>query len=134
MTSQKLSEALSTDLSSSSLVATKELSRWYLELPKIPEKYHFNGFSLLQWKEYVEMILLDNKILQHLTRAGPFSSDPSYQNWRETDAVIKAWLLDTMELPMSEYFVRIPTVQLMWEKAQKTRFEKYNEHRYVTWF
>ena len=59
------------------------------DLPRLAQRYRFDGLNLLQWSSYVDMILQGRRLDHHLTKAPPSEQDPSYPRWREEEGTIQ---------------------------------------------
>jgi hypothetical protein len=53
----------------------------------------------------------------------PPQTDPSFQKWRTDNAIVKGWLINSMEPSLIENFIRFPTAKLVWDSIVTTYFD-----------
>ena len=97
------------------------------DLPRLVERYRFDGLNLLQWSSYVDMILRGRRLDHHLTKVPPGEQDPSYPRWREEEGTIQYWLLENMSQKISDRYLFLPTVKALWEKAHQAHSKEHDE-------
>ena len=104
MASASAVEDTSSDPSSPTVPAGWSSSHETLALPKMPPDGIFSGFNLLQWRQYMT-IMLKGLLMRHLEEDGPPLSDPTYYNWLDIEGVVHRWLLDSISPSvMGEFF------------------------------
>jgi len=45
----------------------------------------------------------------------PPPTDPSFRKWRTDNAIVKGWLIDSMDPALIGNFIRFPTTKLVWD-------------------
>ena len=61
-------------------------------LPQVPDALKYDGLNMLEWSEYVQLILTRRGLEEHLTTLID-ETNPNFKTWRKEDAQIRAWLL-----------------------------------------
>ena len=61
----------------------------------------------------------------------PPQTDPAFKKQRTKNAVVKGWLINSMDLKLVSNFIRFPTAQVVWEAM----LEKYNlqQNEWLRW-
>jgi hypothetical protein len=60
-------------------------------------------------------------IIGELTQPSP--TDPSFQNLRTDNAIVKGWLINSMYPALIDNFIRFPTTKLVWDFDATTFFD-----------
>jgi gag-polypeptide of LTR copia-type len=65
-----------------------------------------NGNNFLSWSEAVLLALGAKSLLNHVTdnENSPIETDPHYSQWIATDKLVRLWILNSMEPPISRLF------------------------------
>ena len=61
-------------------------------LPQVPDALKYDELNMLEWSEYVQLILTRRGLEEHLTTLID-ETNPNFKTWRKEDAQIRAWLL-----------------------------------------
>lgn len=67
-----------------------------------------NGSNYALWSQVVEMYISGKDKLGYINGelAPPPTTDPSYRKWRTENAIVKGWLINSMEPPLIRNFIR----------------------------
>ena len=53
----------------------------------------------------------------------PPSTDPTFRKWRTDNAIVKGWLINSMDPFLIGNFIRFPTAKLVWDSIATTYFD-----------
>jgi len=53
----------------------------------------------------------------------PPETDPSFRKWRIENAMVKGWLINSMDHSLVVNFIRYPTAKQVWDSAATTYFD-----------
>ena len=53
----------------------------------------------------------------------PLETDPSFRKWRIENAIVKGWLINSMDSFLVVNFIRFPTAKQVWDSAATTYFD-----------
>ena len=53
----------------------------------------------------------------------PPETDPSFRRWRTENAIVKGWLINSMDPSMIVNFICFPTAKQVWDSAATTYFD-----------
>ena len=111
----KLTEALSK-------IQTPTLST---EPPAAPIGIKLNGTNYALWSQVVEMYISGKDTLGYINGdfPQPLLTDPSFRKWRTDNAIVKGWLINSMDPSLIGNFIRFPTAKLVWDSIATTYFD-----------
>lgn len=52
----------------------------------------------------------------------PKSTDPGFRKWRTENAIVKGWLINSMDSMLIGNFIRFPTAKMVWDSIAITFF------------
>ena len=52
----------------------------------------------------------------------PPETDPSFRRWRTENAIVKGWLINSMDSSLIANFIHFPTVKQVWDSAAATTY------------
>ncbi|KAI4357136.1 hypothetical protein L6164_001103 [Bauhinia variegata] len=79
------------------------------ELQNLGATTRLDGRNYLQWARLVTLALKGKQKLHHLTEDPPNSLDEKYSAWDIEDTIIMTWLLNSMQLEISQNFMFLET-------------------------
>ena len=53
----------------------------------------------------------------------PQETDPNFRKWRTENAVVKGWLINSMDLKLISNYIRFLTVKAVWDAIATTYFD-----------
>lgn len=53
----------------------------------------------------------------------PESSDPTFQKWRTENAIVKGWIINSMDPTLIGNFIHFPTAKFLWDAVATTYFD-----------
>ena len=53
----------------------------------------------------------------------PEPTDPTFRRWRIENAIVKGWLINSMDPSLISNFIRFPTAKLVWDSIATTYFD-----------
>lgn len=53
----------------------------------------------------------------------PSPTEPSFRKWRTDNAIVKGWLINSMDPTLIGNFIRFPTAKLVWDAIATTYFD-----------
>ncbi|KAM1857263.1 hypothetical protein ACFX14_007391 [Malus domestica] len=79
-----------------------------------------NEFNYLSWSSVVSLALGGRSKLGFINGSSkpPESTSPTYNAWHSTDQLVMSWLLNSMELKLSELFNYSESSLLLWESVK----------------
>ena len=77
------------------------------------------------WSQVMEMYIAGNDKLRYILgdNPQPEPTDPAFRKWRTENAVVKGWLINSMESSLINNFIRYPTAQQVWDAVDITFFD-----------
>ncbi|KAI4350951.1 hypothetical protein L6164_005353 [Bauhinia variegata] len=90
------------------------------ELQNLGAATRLDGRNYLQWARLVTLALKGKQKLHHLTEDPPNSLDEKYSAWDIEGTIIMTWLLNSMQLDISQNFMFLETSKQIWEMVKKT--------------
>lgn len=84
-----------------------------------------DGSNYALWSQVVEMYISGKDKLGYINGdiQQPPQTDPSFRKWRTDNAIVKGWLINSMEPSLIGNFIRFPTVKLVWDSIATTYFD-----------
>lgn len=87
-----------------------------------------NGKNYMEWAQSVRLIMDGKGKFGHLTGdvTQPAQDDPALKSWRSENALILAWLINSMEPTIGKPFMYLPTAKDVWEAVRDTYSDQEN--------
>ena len=84
-----------------------------------------NGANYGVWSQIVEMFVAGKDKLGYLFGSNPQPpiDDPAFTKWRTENAIVKGWLINSMEPNLIGYFLRLPTAKEVWDAVARTYYD-----------
>uniref|UniRef100_A0A2N9I8R7 Integrase catalytic domain-containing protein n=1 Tax=Fagus sylvatica TaxID=28930 RepID=A0A2N9I8R7_FAGSY len=84
-----------------------------------------NGSNYALWSQVVEMYISGKDKLGYINGDFPQlpETDPSFRRWRTKNAILKGWLINSMDSSLIANFIRFPTAKQVWDSAATTYFD-----------
>ncbi|ESQ38506.1 hypothetical protein EUTSA_v10029155mg, partial [Eutrema salsugineum] len=81
-----------------------------------------NGSNYALWSQVVEMYISGKDKLGYINGelAPPPTTYPSYRKWRTENAIVKGWLINSMEPSLIGNFIRFPKAKEVWDSLANT--------------
>ncbi|KAI4317662.1 hypothetical protein L6164_025513 [Bauhinia variegata] len=109
------SKNASTSESHSTILEPPKPNSLTAELQNLGAATRLDGRNYLQWARLVTLALKGKQKLHHLTEDPPNSLDEKYSAWDIEDTIIMTWLLNSMQLEISQNFMFLETSKQIWE-------------------
>ncbi|KAJ8622383.1 hypothetical protein MRB53_030912 [Persea americana] len=112
----KMTEVLSRVQTSSSPIT---------DSPMVPISIKLDGSNYGLWSQVVEMYISGKDKLGYINGDyhHPPETDPSFRKWRTENAMVKGWLINSMDHSLVVNFIRYPTAKQVWDSAATTYFD-----------
>ena len=83
------------------------------------------GSNYALWSQVVEMYISGKDKLGYINGDSPQppETDPSFRRWRTENAIVKGWLINSMDPSLIANFIRFPTTKQVWDSAATTYFD-----------
>ncbi|KAK2982003.1 hypothetical protein RJ640_007595, partial [Escallonia rubra] len=77
------------------------------------------------WSQVVEMYISGKDKLGYINGdlPQPQDTDPSFRKWRTENAVVKSWLINSMDPKLISNYIRFPTAKAIWDAIATTYFD-----------
>lgn len=84
-----------------------------------------DGTNYALWSQVVEMYISGKDKLGYINGdiPQPPHTDPSFRKWRTDNAIVKGWLINSMEPSLIGNFIWFPTAKLVWDSIATTYFD-----------
>ncbi|KAJ0045362.1 hypothetical protein Pint_05392 [Pistacia integerrima] len=84
-----------------------------------------NETNYALWSQVVEMYISGKNKLGYINGdiPQPSSTDPTFRKWRTDNAIVKGWLINSMDPSLIGNFIRFPTAKLVWDSIATTYFD-----------
>ncbi|XP_075473306.1 uncharacterized protein LOC142504306 [Primulina tabacum] len=84
-----------------------------------------DGSNYALWSQVVEMYISGKDKLGYITGDSeqPLETDPSFRKWRTENAIVKGWLINSMDPSLIGNFIRFPTVKQVWDSIAINFFD-----------
>jgi hypothetical protein len=84
-----------------------------------------DGSNYALWSQVVEMYISGKDKLGYINVdiIQPAQTDPSFRKWRTDNAVVKGWLINSMDPSLIGNFIRFPTAKGVWDSIATTYFD-----------
>ena len=86
-------------------------------------KLEWSNYAL--WSQVVEMYISGNDKLRYINGDSPQppETDPSLRRWRTENAIVKGWLINSMDPSLIANFIHFLTAKQVWDSAATTYFD-----------
>ncbi|CAL2259326.1 unnamed protein product [Prunus armeniaca] len=113
-----------TDSSSSTPIVTVHTE----SSTNLPMGFKLNGSNYEIWASMIELHATTQGKLSYLTGDinAPDSKDPKFGKWKSADAVVKSWMLRTMEPNLLNMFHTLTTAKEIWDAVNKMFYDGSN--------
>ena len=99
-----------------------------------------DGSNYALWSQVVEMYIPGKDKLGYINGDSPKppKTDPSIRRWQTENAIVKGWLINSMDSSLIANFIRFPTAKQVCDSVSPTYFDGtdtsqvYNLRRHVT--
>lgn len=93
--------------------------------PIAPIGIKLDGSNYALWSQVVEMYISGKDKLRYINgdTPKPPETDPSFRRWRTENAIVKGWLINSMDYSLIANFIRFPTAKQVWDSAATTYFD-----------
>ena len=84
-----------------------------------------DGQNYALWSQVMEMYIAGKGKLGYILGDIPQlePTDPTFRKWRTENAVVKGWLINSIESSLISNFIRYPTIQQVWDAVAITFFD-----------
>jgi hypothetical protein len=87
-----------------------------------------DGSNYALWSQVVEMYISGKDMLGYINGElpQPLPTDPCFPKWRTENAIVKGWLINSMDKSLILNFIRFPTAKMVWNSIASTYFDASN--------
>jgi hypothetical protein len=80
-----------------------------------------DGSNYALWSQVVEMYISCKDKLGYINGDihQPPQTDPSFRKWRTDNAIVKGWLINSMDPSLIGNFIRFPTEKMVWDSIAR---------------
>lgn len=112
----KMTEVLSRVQTSSSPIT---------DSPMVPISIELDGSNYGLWSQVVEMYISGKDKLGYINGdySKPPETDPSFCKWHTENAMVKGWLINSMDHSLVVNFIRYPRAKQVWDSTAITYFD-----------
>jgi hypothetical protein len=91
----------------------------------LPIGIKLDGSNYALWSQVVEMYISGKDKLGYINGelTQPSPTNPSFRKWRTDNAIVKGWLINSMDPALIGNFIRFPTAKQVWDSAATTYFD-----------
>ena len=91
----------------------------------LPIGIKLDGSNYGLWSQVVEMYISGKDKLGYINGelTPPSPTDLSFRKWRTDNAIVKGWLINSMDPTLIGNFIRFPTAKQVWDSAATTYFD-----------
>ena len=95
------------------------------EASTAPISIKLGGSNYALWSQVVEMYISGKDKLGYINGdfPQPVETDPSFRRWRTENAIVKGWLINSMDPSLIANFIRFPTAKQVWDSAATTFYD-----------
>ncbi|KAF2323936.1 hypothetical protein GH714_004151 [Hevea brasiliensis] len=112
---------------------TSRLSQMMNQIPTVvnqeplatPIGVKLDGTDYALWSQIVEMYISGKEKLGHVNGdlPQPQPTDSTFKKWRTDVAIVKGWLINSMDPALISNFIRLPTAKMVWDSIATTYFD-----------
>lgn len=101
----------------------------FTNISSIPFRYRFNDTNWKVWSKMMEVHASGLDKHGYLIGKIPVIAEHSlgYTKWVTEDAIVRGWLLKTMETHLLSPFIDLPTTKDIWESASQMFYDGSDE-------
>ena len=90
-----------------------------------PIDIKLNGTNYALWSQVVEMYISGKDKLGYINGdlPQPSSTDPVFRKWRTNNAIVKGWLINSMDPSLIGNFMWFLTSKMVWDSIATTYFD-----------
>ncbi|RVW97991.1 hypothetical protein CK203_029056 [Vitis vinifera] len=87
-----------------------------------------DGTNYALWSQVVEMYISGKDKLGYINGdfLQPEPTDLTFRQWRTENAIVKEWLINSMDPTLISNFIRFPTAKMVWDSVATTYFDGTN--------
>lgn len=91
----------------------------------VPINIKLDGSNYALWSQVAEMYISGKDKLGYIdgTFPQPSATDPTFRKWRTENAIVKGWLINSMDPSLVGNFIRFPTAKGVWDSIATTYFD-----------
>ena len=91
----------------------------------VPIGIKLDGTNYGLWSQVVEMYISGKDKLGYINGdfPQPSQTDSSFRKWRTDNAIVKGWLINSMDPSLIGNFIRFPTAKSVWDAIATTYFD-----------
>lgn len=84
-----------------------------------------DGSNYPLWSQVVEMYISGKDKLGYINGdlLQPPQTDPTSRRWRTDNAIVKGWIINSMDSSLISNFIRFSTAKLVWDAIATTYFD-----------
>ena len=84
-----------------------------------------DGTNYALWSQFVEMYISGKDKLGYINGdfLQPEPTDLTFRRWRTENAIVKGWLINSMDPSLISNFICFPTAKLVWDSVATTYFD-----------
>ncbi|XP_010271398.1 PREDICTED: uncharacterized protein LOC104607459 [Nelumbo nucifera] len=89
------------------------------ETPVAQIDIKLDGTNYAIWSQVVEMYIFGKDKLGYINGdlPQPPQIGPTFRRWRTTNAIVKGWLINSMDVSLIDNFIRFPTTKMVWNSV-----------------
>ena len=93
--------------------------------PMVPISIKLDGSNYGLWSQVVEMFISGKDKLGYINGdyPQPLETDPSFRRWHTENAMVKGWLINSMDHSLVVNFISYPTAKQVWDFVATTYFD-----------
>jgi response regulator RpfG family c-di-GMP phosphodiesterase len=94
-----------------------------------PIDVKMDGMNYTYWCQAVELYVKGRERMRHITGnlTPPLPTDPEFRRWEIDDAVVKGWLINSLEPRLRSKYIRHSTAQDVWKALATTYYDGSDE-------
>ena len=94
----------------------------------VPNTVKLNGSNYPLWSKVLEMHIAgrDRKGFVTGSTKEPAEASAEYEAWETGNAIVKWWLINSMEPAIMGFFIHLRTAKEVWEEMARTYFDGSN--------
>ena len=91
----------------------------------VPINIKLDGSNYALWSQVAEMYISGKDKLGYIdgTFPQPSAIDPTFRKWRTENAIVKGWLINSIDPSLVGNFIRFPTAKGVWDSIATTYFD-----------
>ncbi|KAK6923031.1 Retrotransposon Copia-like, N-terminal [Dillenia turbinata] len=84
-----------------------------------------DGTNYAFWSKVIEMYISGKDKLGYINGdlPPPSQTDPTFRKWRTDNAIVKGWLINSMDISLISNFIRFPIAKMVWDSIATTYFD-----------